>query len=175
MTQTFGVFTVTALPDSANVTISTQAGPLFEGLDASDDVGTATSYNDDAPPMTGFAVRDVSTSTTMLYGAFQVVDSPNAPWRVARHLQWAGGAAPLALIADDGSTLATLAFSVTDDPSHLVVDVEPGDWAGATFFMGHSMRRQRSLLGLRRADGGRRRARRDDSDLARKKKASTKI
>ena len=126
VTSTYGVFTVTALPDSANVTISTSQGPLFEGLDASEDVGTPTSYNDDAPPMTGFAVRDVSTQTTMLYGAFQFVDSPNAPWRVAKHVKWPGGSSPLALVADDGSTLATLAFSVTDDPSHLVVDVEPG-------------------------------------------------
>jgi len=136
VTATFGNFTITALPDTANVTIATSQGPLFEGLDASDAVGTPWSYNDDSPPMTGFAVRDVSTTNTMLYGSFEIVDTPNAAWRVAKSVKWTGGSAPMELVDDGGATLATIAFSVTGDPSHLIADVEPGSGPERRFSWG---------------------------------------
>ncbi|HSQ67859.1 MAG TPA: TIM-barrel domain-containing protein [Polyangiaceae bacterium] len=134
--STFGVFTVTLAPDSANLSVAAPNGSLLDGLDASDAVGAPQSQNDDAPPMTGFAVRDVSASSTMLFGSFENVDAPNGPWRVARHAKWAGAAAPVELVGDDGSTLATLAFSATDDPSHLVVDVEPASGPERRFSWG---------------------------------------
>lgn len=146
--STFGVFTVTVAPDTANLGVAGPSGPLLDGLDASDDVGTPQSQNDDAPPMTGFAVREVATTTTMLYGAFEQVDAPAGPWRVARHAKWTGGAAPVELIGDDGSTLATLAFSTPDDPNHLVVDVEPGSGPERRFSWGFGCKSDDHFLGF---------------------------
>jgi alpha-glucosidase len=148
VTSTFGVFTVTLAPDAANLSVAANGTALLDGLDASDDVGAPQSGNDDAPPMTGFAVRDVSTTTTMLGGAFEIVDSPNGPWRVARRAEWAGGAAPVALVGDDGTTLATLAFSVTDDPAHLVVDVQPGAGPERRFSWGFGCNQGDHFLGF---------------------------
>lgn len=144
----FGAFTVALAPDTARVSISANGAALWDGLDASAAVGTPTSDNDDAPPMTGFAVRDVSTNYSMLYGAFKIVDSPNAPWRVASSARWKGGADPLALTDGSGKTLATLAFSATDDPNHLTVDVQPGDGPERRFSWGIRCNKDDHFLGF---------------------------
>src|SRR4051812_9737240 len=75
-------------PDSAQLTIGGASGePLLEGIPTSSDVGVAQSSNDDAPPLTGFAVREVASTYEMLFGAFKVVDDTSKPWRVATRAQ----------------------------------------------------------------------------------------
>src|ERR1035438_3362535 len=60
---TVGVYTVTVAPGTANLSVLGPASaPLLPGLDSSTAAGTPWSMNDDAPPMTGFAVRDLSTT-----------------------------------------------------------------------------------------------------------------
>ena len=55
-----GVFSVRVAPDTANLSVLGPDGAsLLDGIDSSTDVGTPQSLNDDAPPMTGFAVRDL--------------------------------------------------------------------------------------------------------------------
>lgn len=144
----FGVFHVTALPDNAKLTIAAGGSPLWEGLDASGRVGNSTSDNDDAPPMTGFAVRDVSTSYVMLYGAFKIVDAPSANWRIATSARWKGGVDPVTLTDGNGHALATLAFSATDDPNHLTVDVQPGDGPERRFSWGFKCNPDDHFLGF---------------------------
>ncbi len=147
--SSFGVFHVTLSPDDANLTIAGPDGaPLFEGVGASQDVGMSASENDDAPPMTGFAVRDVTTSYQMLFGSFKIVDNPNAAWRVAASGKWPGGSAPLVLVDGGGSKLATLSFSVPDDANHLVVDVEPGDGPERRFSWGLRCNQNDHFLGF---------------------------
>ena len=133
----FGLFQVSLAPDTARVVIAGPDGaPLVEGLDASDDVGEPASQNDDAPPMTGFAVRRVSTSYEMQYGAFKVVDQPAAAWRVGRSARWNGGVAPIDVIDAAGARLASIAFSQGLDDGHLVADVAPGDGPERRFSWG---------------------------------------
>ena len=145
----FGAFHVSVAPDSARLGVSVGKAPLLEGLDASGAVGTPASANDDAPPMTGFAVRDVSTAYSMLYGAFKIVDSPNAAWRVASAAQWKGGADPVELVDASGKKLATLAFSAApDEPNHLIVDVEAGPGPERRFSWGFRCNKDDHFLGF---------------------------
>lgn len=148
VTDTFGVFQVTVWPDSSKLTIAGPDGAaLVDGIGPSADVGTPVSNNDDAPPMTGFAVREVSTSYQMLFGAFNITDTPNAPWRVASGAHWTGGSDPVELVDGNGSRLATLAFA-SDDLNHLVVDVEPGDGPERRFSWGFRCNAEDHFLGF---------------------------
>jgi alpha-glucosidase (family GH31 glycosyl hydrolase) len=131
-----GDLAVRVLPDTANVTIAGPDGALLEGLDASDDVGTPASENDDAPPMTGFAVRDVTTRYEMLFGSFKITDDTSKPWRVARRTRGGAGGAPLDLLAADGARLATLTFTQGGDARHAVIAIEPGDGPERRFSWG---------------------------------------
>jgi len=115
---------------TARLVVSAPDGTaLLDGLDSSGDVGTppATYANDDAPPMTGFAVRDVSTSYKMQFGSFDITDTPGAPWRVARSAQWDGAeGSPITLVDGSGATLATITPRKGLSDGHIVFDVEPG-------------------------------------------------
>jgi sulfoquinovosidase len=147
--SSFGVFGISVSPDNARLTVSGPGGaPLVDGIAASSGVGASASANDDAPPMTGFAVRDVTTQYKMLFGAFDITDSPNAAWRVAQSARWTGGAAPVELVDGSGSKLATLSFSTPDDPNHLVVDVEPGDGPERRFSWGFQCAADDHFLGF---------------------------
>ena len=120
-----GVYTVTVLPGTANVSVLGPDGsPLLSGIDSSTDVGTPQSLNDDAPPMTGFAVRDLASTCQMIGGSFAIADDTTQPWHVVTR----------AAVTDDqidlydGSTrVASLAMSQGDDANHLVVAITPGD------------------------------------------------
>lgn len=149
VSSTFGVFTVTLSPDSAKLTITGPDGAaLLEGIDASDAIGTPPSDNDDAPPMTGFAVRDVTTTYQMLYGSFKILDNPNAPWRVAKSARWKGADAPVELLDGNGQKLATLSFASKDDPNHLTVDVAPGGGPETRFSWGFRCQEDDHFLGF---------------------------
>jgi len=133
---TFGKLHVSLAPGSARLTISGPDGaPLVEGIDASDEVGAPQSANDDAPPMTGFAVRDVATSYQMQYGSFKIVDTPSAAWRVARSAKWSGASGPIDLV-DGAGRVASIAFSQGLDDGHLIADVTPGDGPERRFSWG---------------------------------------
>ena len=133
-----GSFRVSLETRSAKLVVAGPDGaPLVEGIAASDDVGTAQSRNDDAPPMTGFAVRQVTTSYAMQYGSFQITDDLAEPWRVARSARWGGGATePLDLLDASGARLATIRFTRGMDDGHLVADVQPGEGPERRFSWG---------------------------------------
>jgi alpha-glucosidase (family GH31 glycosyl hydrolase) len=132
VSATFGQFHLTL--DGATLTIHGPNGPLVEGLPPSNDVGTPQSDNDDAPPMTGFAVRDVATAYTMKYGSFSIIDTANAAWRVARSATWNGSGA--IDLTDGSGRIASITFSQGLDDGHLVADVEPGDGPERRFSWG---------------------------------------
>jgi alpha-glucosidase len=120
-----GVFTVTVAPDTASLSVLGPAGvSLLDGIPSSNDVGTPQSMNDDAPPMTGFAVRDLATSYTMAGGSFLVADDTTQPWRVVTRAAVTGNQVDLFA---GGTRVASLAASQGDDADHLVVAVTPGD------------------------------------------------
>ena len=121
-----GAFTITVAPDSAR-TLSV-LGPdglsLLDGIPSSSDVGTPQSLNDDAPPMTGFAVRDLASTYQMIGGSFSVADDTTQPWRVVTRAAVTGS--QIDLFAGD-TRVASLAPSQGDDADHLVVALTPGD------------------------------------------------
>lgn len=122
-----GVYTVTVLPGTANVTVSGPDGsPLLSGIDTSNDVGMPQSENDDAPPMTGFAVRDLASTYQMIGGSFAVADDTTQPWQVVTRAAVTGN--QIELYAGS-TTVASLAMSQGDDANHLVVAITPGDGA----------------------------------------------
>jgi len=92
---------------------------------------------EDAPPLVGFAVRDVAMTYEMLVGAFKPTQSPAGPWRVAtkvsRHDE--EGAVVLDLTDDAGKNLARARLS-TPETGHLVLDVTPGEGPERRFSMG---------------------------------------
>jgi sulfoquinovosidase len=80
--------------------------------------------SDDAPPLVGFAVRDVATTYDMMFGTFMPTVTPNGPWRVAEELVPSEGGG-LALQDASGAVLATMTFT-TPEAGHLVAAIEPG-------------------------------------------------
>jgi hypothetical protein len=121
-----GAFTITVAPGTANLSVAGPGGaPLLDGIDASDDVGTPQSANDDAPPMTGFAVRDLGSTIQMSYGSFSIADDTSQSWRVVRRAVVTG--ANVDLLDGGGTRVASLAASQGDDANHLVVSITPGD------------------------------------------------
>jgi alpha-glucosidase len=121
-----GSLSLRVVPSTANLSILAPGStPLLEGIDPSSAVGKPASANDDAPPMTGFAVRDVSTAYTMEFGSFQVVDDTSHPWKVVETARVSGSRVDL--LAADGTTLASLAASQGDDSSHVVVAITADD------------------------------------------------
>ncbi len=77
-----------------------------------------------APPLTGFAVADVTTTYEMQFGTFMPTVTFNGPWRVAEQL----AAAPdgsLSILDGAGALLASIQWSAPE-PGHLVADITPG-------------------------------------------------
>jgi alpha-glucosidase len=123
-----GDLAVNVETSTANVSVlGPDGGLLLEGIDTSSEVGDAQSQNDDAPPMTGFAVRDLSSTYTMSFGSFQVVDDTTQPWHVVTRASVSGKT--IGLYEANGAEVASLTVSQGDDSSHLVVAIAPG--AGA--------------------------------------------
>jgi alpha-glucosidase len=121
-----GDLSVRVVPKTANVSILAPGGKaLLQGIDPSNAVGTPQSQNDDAPPMTGFAVRDLSTAYTMSYGSFKVVDDTTPPWRVVTTAHVSGS--KVDLLTKDGTRVASLAVSEGEDASHVVIAITAGD------------------------------------------------
>lgn len=113
---------------TANLSVLDPTGrPLLEGIDTSTAVGKPASANDDAPPMTGFAVRDVSTTYQMKYGSFAITDDTSHPWQVVTHATRSGDRVDLMTAA--GSSVASITFTRGDDDQHLEAAIAPGDGA----------------------------------------------
>lgn len=102
----------TTLEDARLVVRSADGRVLLDGLPPGD-------VTDEAPPLVGFAVRDISTSYEMKFGSFKPTDEARGPWRVARRLEPKGTDA-LDLLDGAGSLLGTLSFS-SRQPGELVV------------------------------------------------------
>ncbi len=139
VTFAVGAFTVRVAPGTANLSVLGPGGAeLLSGLDASGDVGTPQSQNDDAPPMTGFAVRDLGATIQMQYGSFAIADDTTQPWHVVTRAVVSG--ASVALVEADGTRAASIAFARGDDDDHLVATITPGD--GAPAYKGSGPRRR---------------------------------
>jgi alpha-glucosidase len=120
-----GAFTVSISPGTANVTILGPDGSsLLAGIDTSNSVGTPQSANDDAPPMTGFAVRDLSSTYQTNFGSFSITDDTSQPWQVVTRATVSANQIDLFAGA---SRVATLTASQGDDANHLVVAIAAGD------------------------------------------------
>jgi alpha-glucosidase len=124
---TVGAFTLQVTPATASLSVLGPDGAsLLDGIPSSSATGTPQSLNDDAPPMTGFAVRDLASAYLMSYGSFEVTDDTSQPWQVVTRAAVSGSQVDLYA----GATLvASLAASQGDDANHLVVAITPG--AGA--------------------------------------------
>ena len=176
VTIPIGSLSLRVVPETANVSILAPGGALLlEGIDPSNAVGTPWSANDDAPPMTGFAARDLSSAYTMLFGSFEVVDDTSQPWHVVKTARVSGS--HIDLLAADGTRLASLAASQGDDSSHVVVAITADEDApdasadsgrpATPHLVGLPMHGGRPLRRLRRPDLGGRRPRRDHPHLGR--------
>jgi alpha-glucosidase (family GH31 glycosyl hydrolase) len=125
--DTNGGFSV-ALQVDRLVVASRDGRVLLDGLAPADPV------NDYDPPLTGFAVRDISTTYEMEFGAFKPTQTPKGPWRVAKRLlRGADGA--LEVRDDAGALLAKVIWSEPES-GHLVADVEPGEGPERRFSWG---------------------------------------
>ncbi len=123
-----GAFTIELGEATANLSILAPGGaPLFDGLDTSTAVGKPQSANDDAPPLTGFAVRDLATTWKMQYGSFSAADDTTQPWRVVTRASASGDRVDL--FTADGTRVASIAFSRGDEDQHLVAAITAGDGA----------------------------------------------
>ncbi len=126
---TVGAFTMSVVPASARLSVLGPGGvPLLGGLDSSSDVGKPQSANDDAPPMTGFAVRDLSTTYKMMYGSFAIADDTTQPWQVVERAAVASGNR-VDLLDGGGARVASVTFTRGDEDAHLVASITAG--AGA--------------------------------------------
>jgi hypothetical protein len=122
-----GVFALSVEPDTARVSVLGPDGSaLLEGIPSSNAVGTPQSLDDDAPPMTGFAVRDQTTTYSMIGGSFSIADDTSQPWQVVTRAAVTGS--QIDLFAGD-TLVASLAARQGDDADHLVVAVTAGPGA----------------------------------------------
>lgn len=89
------------------------------------------------PPLVGLAVRDVTTSYEMQFGAFKPTDEAKGPWRVATKLTPStdGDAAVLDLADAAGDALAKARLT-TPEQGHLILEVVPGAGPERRFSMG---------------------------------------
>ena len=69
---------------------------------------------EDAPPLVGFAVRDIETEYEMKYGSFRPNELPNGPWRVATRFA-VGENGNLELRDAGDALLASLSFTSARD------------------------------------------------------------
>ena len=102
------------------VVASADGRVLLDGLAPAD-------IADDAPPLTGFAVRARTTSYEMQFGSFKPTDADAGPWRPARRIVTAAadGAGAVDLVDAAGAVIARLRIASVGD-GHLVVEATPG-------------------------------------------------
>jgi alpha-glucosidase len=79
---------------------------------------------DEAPPLAGFAARDIETSYEMQFGSFKPSDDARGPWLAAEVLAQQGD--DTLELRRGGRVLARLRFSAPDD-GHLLVETLAGD------------------------------------------------
>lgn len=121
---TYGVFKVRVENDA--LTIFAGGKPLIEGLTPSDAVGEGKTTNDESPPMTGFAVRDVATAFDTLYGSFRWTYEPRGPWRVGKRLVADETAGKTDVLDGAGKRIATVTVTRGAEDGELVVSITPG-------------------------------------------------
>jgi sulfoquinovosidase len=133
-----GAFALTTDEGSTSLTISASSDgrPLFEGLPPSDEVGQGFAATEEDPPMTGFALRDVTRTSTMLFGSFKHDEVANGPWKIARKLSPTADGNTINLLDETDRRLATLTLTQGDDAHHLVVDITPGEGTERRFSWG---------------------------------------
>ena len=93
-------------PDPLRLVLTDAAGKvLFDGLPPR--AVAAPTDDADPPPLTGFAVRDVTSSVKELYGSYQITDA-GSPWRVATRAAHVtrGDGLSFDALDDQGATIA---------------------------------------------------------------------
>lgn len=113
-----GGFSVTLRDPGRLVVASADGRTLLDGLPPG-------AVADDAPPLVGFAVRDVTTTYEMQFGSFRPDETANGPWRVGQKLLPSAGGV-LDVEDASGKRLARIRFQ-TPEEGHLVAAIEPGD------------------------------------------------
>jgi hypothetical protein len=113
-----GGFTAQLVDGDRLVIASADGRVLLDGLPP----GTVA---DNAPPLVGFAVRDVTTTYEMQVGSFKPSNAYGGPWRPASHLVDRSKGA-LDLTSEDGKVLAHVLLT-TPETGHLVAELTPGD------------------------------------------------
>jgi alpha-glucosidase len=99
------------------------------------------------PPLTGFAVRDISTQFEMQFGSFRPIDDAKGPWRGAEALVADDATSTLDLKDENGALLAHLHFT-EPEPGHLAVDITPGDGPERRFSWGFSCAKDDHFAGF---------------------------
>jgi sulfoquinovosidase len=113
-----GGFTAQLVDTDRLVIASTDGRVLLDGLPPG-------AVADNAPPLVGFAARDVTTSYEMQVGSFRPSNTFGGPWRPVAHIVNAGKGS-LDLVGGDGKVLAHLALTAPT-PSHLIAELTPGE------------------------------------------------
>ncbi|MFO0762058.1 MAG: glycoside hydrolase family 31 protein [Byssovorax sp.] len=118
-----------SLHDGNRLVIASASGKvLLDGLPPAD-------TSDKGPPLTGFAVRDLTTQFEMQFGSFRPIDDAKGPWRGARTIVAGAEKSSLDLKDAAGAILAHLALA-EPEPGHLTVAVTPGDGPERRFSWG---------------------------------------
>jgi alpha-glucosidase len=120
-----GVFRVRIANDAFDVYAGGKL--LLEGMKPSDAFGQGKTTNDADPPMTGFAVRDVTTNFEMLYGSFRWTYEPHGPWRLGKRLVADESGTTTDVLDGAGKRIVTLRVTKGTGTDELVVEATPGD------------------------------------------------
>jgi sulfoquinovosidase len=123
-----GGFTVEVRDPSRLVIASGDGRVLLDGL-------PPAKIEEEAAPLVGFAVRDLTTTYEMQFGSFKPTVTTNGPWRVAQKLKVDGSA--IDLVDTEGKSLAKLRFEAPE-PGHLIAAIDPGDGPEKHFSWGFS-------------------------------------
>lgn len=115
---------------------------LLEGL------GPGTIIDTDVPHA-GFAVRDITESYEMQFGAFRPTDEAHGPWRLGHELRLQQAPDGAAVVVGDeaGQTLVTLSFTAPEQ-GHLRVQLAPGDGPERRFSWGYNCRDDDHFIGF---------------------------
>ncbi len=116
-----------SLHDESRLVIASKDGRvLLDGL-------APAAIPDKEPPITGFAVREITTQFEMQFGSFRPIDDAKGPWRPAQKL--AAGKGTIDLKDSAGAVLAHLHFT-EPELGHLAVEITPGDGPERRFSWG---------------------------------------
>ncbi|MBK8259141.1 MAG: hypothetical protein IPK82_41600 [Polyangiaceae bacterium] len=125
-----GGFRATLAGGSRLTVASADGRVLLDGLESGE-------VAEGEPPLVGFAVRDLTITYDMQFGAFKPDDVTNGPWKPAAKIgtETDADASVLTLRDEGGKALAQVRLT-TPEEGHLVFDITPGEGPERRFSMG---------------------------------------